>query len=41
MLYEDDFEFEEQPADVRDRPIPGKSGAEETAEAPAGGATPS
>jgi spoIIIJ-associated protein len=26
MLYEDDFEFEEQPSDVRDRPIPGKSG---------------
>ena len=26
MLYEDDFEFEEQPADVRDRAIPGKSG---------------
>lgn len=26
MLYEDDFEFEEQPPDVRDRPIPGKSG---------------
>jgi spoIIIJ-associated protein len=26
MLYEDDFEFEEQPADVRDRPMPGKSG---------------
>jgi spoIIIJ-associated protein len=26
MLYEDDFEFEEQPADIRDRPIPGKSG---------------
>jgi spoIIIJ-associated protein len=26
MLYEDDFEFEEQPADVRDRPLPGKSG---------------
>ena len=26
MLYEDDFEFEEQPADLRDRPIPGKSG---------------
>jgi spoIIIJ-associated protein len=23
MLYEDDFEFEEQPSDVRDRPIPG------------------
>ncbi len=26
MLYEDDFEFEEQPANVRDRPAPGKSG---------------
>ncbi|MGC1380380.1 MAG: R3H domain-containing nucleic acid-binding protein [Candidatus Baltobacteraceae bacterium] len=26
MLYEDDFEFEEQPADIRDRGIPGKSG---------------
>jgi spoIIIJ-associated protein len=26
MLYEDDFEFEEQPPDVRDRPAPGKSG---------------
>jgi spoIIIJ-associated protein len=26
MLYEDDFEFEEQPADVRDRQAPGKSG---------------
>jgi spoIIIJ-associated protein len=26
MLYEDDFEFEEQPADVRDRPIPGRPG---------------
>lgn len=26
MLYEDDFEFEEQPSDVRDRPAPGKSG---------------
>src|SRR5271165_5666248 len=26
MLYEDDFEFEEQPANVRDRPIPGGSG---------------
>ncbi|MEO9170094.1 MAG: R3H domain-containing nucleic acid-binding protein [Candidatus Baltobacteraceae bacterium] len=24
MLYEDDFEFEEQPANIRDRPIPGK-----------------
>jgi spoIIIJ-associated protein len=27
MLYEDDFEFEEQPADVRDRTIGGRSGA--------------
>lgn len=27
MLYEDDFEFEEQPANIRDRAIPGKSGA--------------
>ena len=27
MLYEDDFEFEEQPADLRDRPIPGKGGS--------------
>lgn len=26
MLYEDDFEFEEQPANVRDRTIGGKSG---------------
>jgi spoIIIJ-associated protein len=26
MLYEDDFEFEEQPADVRDRTIGGKGG---------------
>lgn len=26
MLYEDDFEFEEQPANVRDRDIPGKAG---------------
>jgi spoIIIJ-associated protein len=26
MLYEDDFEFEEQPADVRDRTIGGKAG---------------
>ena len=26
MLYEDDFEFEEQPADVRDRSIGGKPG---------------
>jgi len=27
MLYEDDFEFEEQPANIRDRNIPGKGGA--------------
>ncbi|HZV77650.1 MAG TPA: R3H domain-containing nucleic acid-binding protein [Candidatus Babeliales bacterium] len=27
MLYEDDFEFEEQPADVRDRTIGGKPGS--------------
>ncbi len=26
MLYEDDFEFEEQPADLRDRAVPGKGG---------------
>ena len=26
MLYEDDFEFEEQPANIRDRDIPGKAG---------------
>ena len=26
MLYEDDFEFEEQPANIRDRAIPGTSG---------------
>jgi spoIIIJ-associated protein len=25
MIYEDDYEFEEQPADIRDRQIPGKS----------------
>ncbi len=27
MLYEDDFEFEEQPANIRDRQIPGKGGS--------------
>lgn len=27
MLYEDDFEFEEQPADIRDRTIGGRPGA--------------
>lgn len=26
MLYEDDFEFEEQPANIRDRAIPGQGG---------------
>jgi spoIIIJ-associated protein len=26
MLYEDDFEFEEQPANIRDRAIPGRGG---------------
>jgi spoIIIJ-associated protein len=26
MLYEDDFEYEEQPADIRDRAIPGRGG---------------
>jgi spoIIIJ-associated protein len=25
MIYEDDYEFEEQPADIRDRQIPGKN----------------
>jgi len=30
MLYEDDFEFEEQPANIRDRAIPGKSAGERT-----------
>ena len=34
MLYEDDFEFEEQPANIRDRAIPGKP--EPAAEAAAG-----
>lgn len=29
MLYEDDYEFEEQPANIRDRAIPG-SGAPRT-----------
>jgi spoIIIJ-associated protein len=28
MLYEDDFEYEEQPADIRDRAIPGRPGGE-------------
>jgi len=32
MLYEDDYEFEEQPANIRDRQIPGKT----TGERPAG-----
>lgn len=29
MIYEDDFEYEEQPANIRDRQIPGKTGAGE------------
>jgi spoIIIJ-associated protein len=29
MLYEDDYEFEEQPANIRDRQIPGKSAPRE------------
>jgi spoIIIJ-associated protein len=28
MLYEDDYEFEEQPANIRDRQIPGKNAGE-------------
>jgi spoIIIJ-associated protein len=28
MLYEDDFEYEEQPADIRDRAIPGRPGGD-------------
>jgi spoIIIJ-associated protein len=35
MLYEDDYEFEEQPANIRDRQIPGKTTGERT-----GGAGP-
>jgi spoIIIJ-associated protein len=30
MLYEDDFEFEEQPANIRDRQIPGKNAPDRT-----------
>jgi predicted RNA-binding protein Jag len=30
MLYEDDYEYEEQPANIRDRQIPGKSTGERT-----------
>ncbi|HEX8805444.1 MAG TPA: hypothetical protein VF741_00790, partial [Candidatus Aquilonibacter sp.] len=30
MLYEDDYEYEEQPANIRDRQIPGKSSGERT-----------
>lgn len=30
MLYEDDYEFEEQPANIRDRQIPGKNTGERT-----------
>ena len=37
MLYEDDFEFEEQPANIRDRQIPGKSTGERTPRTGGGG----
>lgn len=37
MLYEDDYEFEEQPANIRDRQIPGKTTGERTS---TGGARP-
>lgn len=34
MLYEDDYEFEEQPANIRDRNIPGKSAPRERSSGP-------
>ena len=34
MLYEDDYEFEEQPANIRDRNIPGKTGTRERSNGP-------
>jgi spoIIIJ-associated protein len=37
MLYEDDYEFEEQPANIRDRQIPGKTTGERPTGAPAPG----
>ncbi len=37
MLYEDDFEFEEQPANIRDRQIPGKGAPPRTGGGGGGG----
>jgi spoIIIJ-associated protein len=37
MLYEDDFEFEEQPANIRDRQIPGKNASDRGARTGGGG----
>ncbi len=37
MLYEDDYEFEEQPANIRDRQIPGKTTGERTTGTGTGG----
>ena len=37
MLYEDDYEFEEQPANIRDRQIPGKNAGERTGGGGGGG----
>jgi spoIIIJ-associated protein len=40
MLYEDDFEFEEQPANIRDRQIPGKTTGERAPRTGGGGGRP-
>jgi spoIIIJ-associated protein len=37
MLYEDDYEYEEQPANIRDRQIPGKNTGERTGGGGGGG----
>ncbi|MEO7203305.1 MAG: R3H domain-containing nucleic acid-binding protein [Candidatus Tumulicola sp.] len=37
MLYEDDFEYEEQPADIRDRAIPGRPGGDNRVQRGGGG----
>jgi spoIIIJ-associated protein len=37
MLYEDDYEFEEQPANIRDRQIPGKNAPREGGRGSGGG----
>ncbi|HTU68885.1 MAG TPA: R3H domain-containing nucleic acid-binding protein [Candidatus Baltobacteraceae bacterium] len=37
MLYEDDYEYEEQPANIRDRQIPGKTTGERTGASGGGG----